>query len=46
MVLEAIRLDVQGHPVKKLEMSIAGAEHFRHLQADRVEKIRKMMKVE
>lgn len=46
MVLEAIRLDVQGHPVTKLEMSVAGAGHFRGLQAQRAEKIRKMMKLE
>lgn len=39
LILQAIYLEQQGKPVEKLEMSLEGAEHFKALQATRVEKI-------
>jgi len=39
LTLEAIRLQLKGKPITKLEMSTEGADHFRKLQPDRVAKI-------
>jgi len=39
LVLQAIHLEILGRTVEKLEMSLDGAEHFKGLQRERVEKI-------
>lgn len=39
LVLQAIYLEGKGKPVSKLELSLDGANHFRSLQKQRVEKI-------
>lgn len=40
LVLQAIYLEQKEKPIAKLEMSLDGANHFRELQKDRVEKVR------
>jgi len=45
IVMEAIRLDLDGKPVTTLEMSTAGAEHFKALQTDRVDKVRNLFTI-
>lgn len=40
LVLQAIYLEQKEKPISKLEMSLDGANHFRELQKDRVEKVR------
>jgi hypothetical protein len=39
LVLQAIYLEQKEKPIAKLEMSLEGANHFRALQKDRVEKV-------
>jgi hypothetical protein len=39
LVLEAIRLEMLGAPIEKLELALDGANHFRAQQSKRVEKI-------
>ena len=39
LVLQALYLDLDDKPVEKLEMSLAGVEHFRGLQVDRVKRV-------
>lgn len=45
LVLEAIRLEITGKRVERLELSDAGVEHFRALQTERTEKIAAMFKL-
>lgn len=39
LVLQAIFLEIGGKPVTKLELSTEGADYFRNLQPDRIQKI-------
>jgi len=45
LTLEAIRLELKGQPIAKLELSEAGAKHFRNLQPIRVSKIAEMFRL-
>lgn len=45
LVLQAICYESNGRPLRKLEMSLEGADYFRGLQAKRVAKIAKIFKL-
>lgn len=45
LVLEAIRLELAGKPVAKLELGLGGVTHFRALQKERVAKIAAFFKL-
>lgn len=46
LTLEAIRLELIGEKVSRLEMDVAGVKHFKALQAARVEKIAGIFRLE
>jgi hypothetical protein len=45
LVLHAIYLEIKGEPATELEHTTTGADHFRELQSERVEKIANLFKL-